>query len=130
MLDPHPADFDIVGDVVLAGKIPQGFGLLGRFDVFVGDEVVGDQGDFVRIEHRPADFFKFGDGLGSGDVVGEQKVDFGPDQLTRFDFFTAGVGRQNLFGHCHSHGGYIPPAAFFISRGRPQTASILLIALR
>ena len=130
MLDPHPADFDVVGDVVLAGEIPQGFGLLGRFDVLVGDEVVGDQGDFVRIEHRAANFFEFGDGLGPGDVVGEQKVDFGPDQLPGFNFFAAGVGRQNFFGHRHSHDGYIPPAAFCISGGRPQTASILLIALR
>ena len=103
VFDSHPAGFHIMSYLVLAGKLSHHFGLFRGFDVFVGYKVIGNQGNLVGIKNRPANFFKLGDGLRSSDVVSQQKVDLGPDQLTGFNFFQAGVRRQNLFGHGHSH---------------------------
>ena len=51
MLNTHAADFVIVRNALLAGKFAHLFGLLGAFDVLVGNVVVGHQGDLSRIEH-------------------------------------------------------------------------------
>ena len=90
--------------------------------------MIGNQGDFVRIKYRAADFVEFGDGLRSSNVISQQKVGFGADQLSRLDFFAAGVSREDFFGHGHSHCVYIPPD-ILVSAGCPQTAVILFTAL-
>ena len=51
VLDAHAADLVVMRDALFTGEIAHLLGLLGAFDVLVGNVVVGHQGDLSRIEH-------------------------------------------------------------------------------
>ena len=51
MMRSHATDFVIVRDALLAGEFAHLLGLLGAFDVLVGNVMIGHQGDLGRIEH-------------------------------------------------------------------------------
>ncbi len=51
VLNTQATDFVIVRDALLTGEFAHLLGLLGTFDVLVGNVVVGHQGDLSRIEH-------------------------------------------------------------------------------
>ena len=57
VLNTHATDFVIVRDALLTGEFAHLLGLLGAFDVLVGNVVVGHQGDLSRIEHSSTPIF-------------------------------------------------------------------------
>jgi hypothetical protein len=97
VLDAHAADFPVMGYGVLFGEVAYGFGLFGRFDVFVGGEVVGDEGDFVAVEHRPADFLELDDRRRPGDVVRKDEVEPAFDELAGDDLVEARMAARGFF---------------------------------
>jgi hypothetical protein len=103
VLDAHAADFPVVADGVFFGEVAQGFRLFSGLDVLVGGKMVGDEGDFVLVEDRSADFVEFDDRRRAGDVVGKDEVDPAADELAGDDFVEARVAGENFFRHCHTH---------------------------
>jgi len=117
VLDTHGADLKVVGEAVHPGKISQNFGLFGGFDVFIRDKVVRDQGYPLPVEYAGhPDLFKFFNRHRRGDVVAQDQVDPGIDQLTGQHFLLAGMCRQDFFGYGHRH--WMSPlfCLFFIGR--------------
>src|SRR5699024_8301341 len=76
----------------------------GGLDVLVGYEVVQHDGDFVLVKYPvEAVLVELIDGDRGGDVVSQDNVQFGLDQLSGGDGIQSGVGRQNFLSHRHCH---------------------------
>ena len=73
--------------------------------VFCGNEMVGDERDLARIEDvlGAFDLAHHADCDGGGELVGENEVDLGVDDLSRLDASDVCVARQDLLGECHAH---------------------------
>ncbi len=70
VFDAHFSDIEEIFDVEAVGELAAGGGLLGSFDVFVGNKVVEDDVDFLVVVHFvESGFVKFADGDGCRDVV-------------------------------------------------------------
>ena len=105
VLHAHLAYIIEVVQIKLPGEGAALEALLGGLDVLVGGEMVHDHGDFALVKHPgKALLLKFPDGHGGGDVVAQDHVQLGPDQLTGLDLRQAGVGSEDFLCHCHSHG--------------------------
>ena len=104
VLDAHHADVHEVFDVVL---VREGAGLLNerrRLDVLVRRKVVHDHRDLCVVENRGrAVLLENVDRDRRGNVVAENHVELGVDQLTSLDFFEPRVSREDFLGHCHTH---------------------------
>ena len=94
--------FEVVGDLVLVGKVARHLGLLGALDVLVGAVVVGDQADAVAVKDARANLAHGLDGDGRRDVVGQHEVQVALHELPGNDLLEPRVVRQDLL--CHSHG--------------------------
>ena len=105
VFNAHGAHVVEIQNVVLVGKFPALFGLLGALDVLVGHKVIQHNVHPGLVKDRiKARFLKFVDGDGGGDVVAQHNIQLGVDELSRLDGFLAAVGGQNLLRHGHSHG--------------------------
>ena len=103
MLDAHFTHVIEVADAVTAGEFPALLGLLGGLDVFIGDEVVQDDGDTVLIKDLgKAVLCKFVDGNRGGDVIAQDDVQLCADKLSCLHRFQPRMGSKNLLRHCHS----------------------------
>ena len=104
VLDTHLAHIVEVVDVEALGEGAALEALLSGLDVLVGGEMVHDHGDLALIENAGEAFLlKLTDGHGRGDVVAQDHIQLGTDQLTGLDLRQACVGCQDLLCHCHSH---------------------------
>src|SRR5699024_5265138 len=104
VLDAHLAHVVEVEDVVLVGKLPALLGLGGALDVLVGDEVVQDDGHPLFVEHAvKTGLLELVDGHRGGDVVAQDDVQFGVDELARLDLVEAGMVCKDLLRQSHSH---------------------------
>ena len=75
-----------MADAVAAGKFPALLGLLRGFDVLVGNKVIQNDGDFVLVKNlRKAVFGKLVNGHWGGNVVAQDDVQLGTDQLSGAD---------------------------------------------
>ena len=112
MLDAHLAHVVVVVQAEAAGEGAALLALGGGLDVLVGDEVIHDHDHPALVEDlRKAGLLKLVDRHGGGDVVAQDQVQPGPDQLARPDLRKAGVVRQDLLRHCHAHTVTLPSAA-------------------
>ena len=102
VLDAHAALFEVVGDLMLVGKVARHLGLLGALDVLVGAVVVRDQADAVAVKDARANLAHGLDGDGRRDVVGQHEVQVALHELPGNDLLEPRVVRQDLL--CHSHG--------------------------
>ena len=90
---------------MLAGKFPALLGLLSSLDVLIGHKVVQDNGNAVLVKNLvEARLAEFLDGNGGGDVVAQNQVQLGGNQLARNNGVKPRVGREDFLGHGHSHG--------------------------
>ena len=97
VLHAHLAYIIEVVQIKLPGEGAALEALLGGLDVLVGGEMVHDHGDFALVKHPgKALLLKFPDGHGGGDVVAQDHVQLGPDQLTGLDLRQAGVGSEDF----------------------------------
>ena len=82
VLDPHPADLEVVHDAELLRELAHHLDLFGALDVLVRREVVGHEGDPLAVEHRrgPQRPERL-DRDRAGDVVAEGEIDLRQDQL-------------------------------------------------
>ena len=104
VLHPHLAHVVEVVNVKPLGKGAALQALLGGLDVLVGGEVVHHQGDLALVKDPGEPLLvKLPDGHGRGDVVAQDHVQLGPDQLAGLHFRQAGVGSEDFLRHCHSH---------------------------
>ncbi len=104
VLDTHPANFKIVGQPLFPGKVAQHLGLLGRFNVLVGSEMVRDQDNLFPVKHFPdSDFLKFLDSYGSRYVISQDNINLTVDQFSGLNLLPARVGSQDLFRDGHPH---------------------------
>ena len=93
-----------VGDVEAAGEIAGGLAQLGGLDVLAGGVVIQHDGDLVLVEHAvKAGFVEHVNSDGGGHVVAQDEIQFGFDQVARFDGFQPSVGREDLLRHGHAH---------------------------
>ena len=85
VLHAHLAYVEEIGDVVLVGKFPGLLAQLGGLDVLAGGVVVQNDGDLVLVKDlgEPG-LFKLGDGHRSGDVVAQDQIQLGLDELAYF----------------------------------------------
>ena len=104
MLDAHTADVKEILDVVLVGKAAHPLDLLGRLDVLVRGEMVHHQRHPAFVEHPAGTAaLKLVDRHRRGDVVAEAQIELRLDQLPRLHLRQAGVRRQDLLCHGHTH---------------------------
>ena len=119
VFDAHFSDIEEVRDVMGFRKLAAGSGLLGGFDVFVGHKVVEHDVDAVCIcDIVESGFLEFADGDGGGDVIAENAVKFGHNELSGSDFILSGVGSQDFLCHGHGHK-QMSPSFLDKSHGQP-----------
>ena len=107
VLDAHLTHVVEVGDVMLFREIACGSAQLGGFDVLTGGVVVEDDGDLVFVEHAvKARLFKNVDSDGGGDVVAEDNIQLGLDEVAGFYRIQACVSGEDLLCHGHAHGSF------------------------
>ena len=111
MFHAHLAQLEVVGDVLLAGEVPQALALLSGLDVLVGAEMVRHQRDLVPVKnlgcpHAPE--LLYGDGR--CDVVAQHQVQRALDELPSLHVVQPRVGGQYLLRHCHAH---VQPSVFW-----------------
>ena len=117
MLDAHLAHVIEVADAVGAGEFSALLGLLGGLDVLIGDEMVQNDGDLVLIKDGvETGLGELIDGHGGGDVVAQDDVQLCADQLSGNHVIQAGVGRQDLLCHCHSHSVFLTLGSYCCTR--------------
>ena len=105
MLDAHLAHVIEMADAVLAGELPAGFGLLGSLDILVGHKMVQDDDHLVLvIDPVKACFFELIHRHRGSDIIAQNNVQLGLNQLSGAHLQQTCMGRQNLLGHCHCHG--------------------------
>ena len=108
MLDAHLAHVIEMADAVLAGELPAGFGLLGSLDILVGHKMVQDDDHLVLvIDPVKACFFELIHRHRGSDIIAQNNVQLGLDQLSGAHLRQTCMGRQNLLGHCHCHGSFL-----------------------
>ena len=110
VLNAHLAHVVKVADAVVAGKFPAGLALLGGLDVLVGHKVVQNDDHLVLVvDPFESGLSEFVHRHRGGDVVAQDDVQLGLDQLPGGNLPQPGVGRQDLLCHCHCHNQYYPP---------------------
>ena len=86
------------------GKAAAFLALFSALYIFVRRKVVHYERDFALVEDlAEAGAFKFVDRNGTGDIVGQNHVQFGIDQLAGNYFVKSCMGGQDLLRHCHTH---------------------------
>ena len=86
VLYAHLAHVVEMGDAVLMGKLPCLLAQLGRLDILAGGIVVQHNGDPVLVKDLgEASLLKLRDGHRGGDIVAQDQVQPGFDQLARLD---------------------------------------------
>ncbi len=105
VFDAAAPDVEEVLDVLLEREVFHELGELGRLRVLRRNEVILDERDLAGIEDaaRALHAAHHADRHGRGELVGQDEVDLGVDDLPRFDALEPGVARENLFGKCHAH---------------------------
>ena len=104
VLDAHPPDLEIVGQLVLVGELPDHLGLFRRLDVTVRSKVVGDDDHFLAVEDRvDPDLIEFQYRPRRGNIVGQRQIYFDADEVARRDALLPRVRGDDLFRYCHSH---------------------------
>ena len=104
VFDAHSADVEEIIHAVFVCEVADGLDLFRRFDVLVRGEVVHDHAHLCgAFDAGKSRLFKFLYCNGRCDVVAENHIQFGIDELTRFDAFQPRVCREDLLRHCHSH---------------------------
>ncbi len=59
--------------------------------------------------------FHFMDGHGACDIIAQNEIQIGFDELSGLYLIQTGVRRQNFLCHCHSHS-VVPPNVHFINK--------------
>ena len=103
VLHPRAPDIVEVFYALFARKVADDLALLGGFDVLGGHEVVEDEDDLFGIFHPVARLLHLGDRHRRGDVVAEDEVDVGGDELARGDALSARVSCEYLLSCGHFH---------------------------
>ena len=75
VFDADAADFKVMRNAVLLGKIADDLGQAGRLDILVRREVVGNQGNLGLIENRLADLIELCNGRRSRNIVGKDHIE-------------------------------------------------------
>ena len=104
VLHAHLAYIKEVGDVVLVGKVAGFQAQLGGLDVLARGVVVQDDGDLVLVKDlAEAGLLKLGDGHGGGNVIAQDHIYLGLDELANLHVVQPGVLGQDFLRHCHTH---------------------------
>ena len=104
VFDAHVSHIIEMRDLILFGKLPHCGAQLRRLNVLAGGIVVQDQCDPVLIENPgQARLIELGNGHRCGNIVAQHQIQLTLHQLAGFHRFEAGMARQNLLGHGHSH---------------------------
>ena len=104
MLDASGTHIIEVSDAEALCKPAGGVTELGGLDILAGSVVVQHDGDLFRVKNLcQAGTVKGGYRHGGGDVVSQDQIQLGFDQVARLDRGQARVSRQDLLRHCHSH---------------------------
>ena len=104
MLHAHLAHVKEVGDAVFVGKVAGFQAQLSGLDVLARGVVVQDDGDLVLVKDlAEPGLLKLGDGHGGGDVVAQDHVHLGLNELANLHVVQPGVLGQDLLCHCHTH---------------------------
>ncbi len=96
MLHAHLAHIIEVVQIKLPGEGAALEALLGRLDVLIRGEMVHDHGDFVLSNTPVKPSSQIPGWPRGGDVVAQDHVQLGPDQLTGLDLRQAGVGSEDF----------------------------------
>ncbi len=97
VLHPAVAALIVVGDALLFRKFAADQHLIGRINVFLGREVIHDQGDFLPVENLfRAHAAKRLDGQRAGDVVGQHQGYPALNDLAVASHRLVGMGLQNF----------------------------------
>ena len=103
VLDAHAALFKVIDDLVLMSKIADRFGKLCRLDVLGRLEMIRHECDFRIVKDRAANLLEFRNGWRRRDIVREYHIELTRDELTGFHGIKAGVFREDLLAHSHTH---------------------------
>ena len=103
VLDAHAALLEVIDDLVLARKVTDDLRELCRLNVLGRLEVIRHERDLRVVEDRAANLLKLGDGRRCRDVVGQYHIELAGHELTGFYRIEAGVFREDLLAHSHTH---------------------------
>ena len=104
MLDAHLSHVEVIGYLLTTGEFTDAFAVLCGFDVFIRDKMIHNQGDFILMEYvLLIQLLHLADSYRCGDIISQNQIQIGLDELSRFYLGKAGVRRKDLLCHCHSH---------------------------
>ena len=104
MLDAHLSHVEVIGYLLTTGKFTDAFAVFRGFDVLVRNKMIHNQGDFVLMKYvLSVQLLHLPDSYRCGDIISQNQIQIGLDELSRFYLGKAGVGRKDLLCHCHSH---------------------------
>ena len=111
MLDTHAflALLVVVFDVLGLCEIAHTLALFRGLDIFIRSKVIRDHDDLICIEYfSERVLFEYIDRRRRGDVVSEEQVKIGLDQVARGAKLFSRVLTEDLLCHCHAHIDYHP----------------------
>ena len=103
MFNAHASHFKIVGDIMFPGKITHLFTQGRGLNVFAGRKMIRYQRDFIFIKNRAPDSFKLNNRRRTGNVVRQNQIHLGDQQIPSLHKFPAHMHGENFLCHCHAH---------------------------
>ena len=103
VLDADAALLEVIDDLVLARKVTDDLRELCRLNILGRLEVIRHERNLRVVEDRAANLLKLGDGRRCRDVVGQYHIELAGHELTGFYRIEAGVFREDLLAHSHTH---------------------------
>ena len=104
VFNAHSAHVEKVFQVLFACKLAAQLALLRALYIFVGGKVIHDEGNLLPVGNRLcARLFKFFNGYGACNIVGEHHIELCVYELAGLYFFKSRMRRKDFLRHCHRH---------------------------
>ena len=108
MLNAHAAYVEEIFDVIFPGKGSGLAALFRSFNILIRCKMIQHKSNAGVVKNGiGSTFFKFIDGYRGSDIVAQNHIQFGVDQLARLHMIKPCVCGQYFLGHGHSHEAFL-----------------------